>query len=433
MKIIALEAENVKRLKAVHIEPKGPVVEIGGKNGAGKTSCLDAIYWAICGTKNVQSQPIRKGEEEARIRLDMGEIVVTRRFRMTKKGDVATEVTVENAAGARFPSPQAMLDALTGELAFDPLAFARAPAKQQFDMLRKFVPDVDFDAIDAANKEDFQKRTDVNRRAKEARAAADVIGVINPVEPVDVQALVADLDEAGKHNSGLTQRQARRDEAAASVKRDRESATKLRNQANDLRKQADDLDRQAQEHDAAADETQGKLDAAPALPAPIETTAIRERIQQAEATNRAAARYDERQRHLARAKDLEEESEKLTIAMAARKEAKDQAIASAKMPVPGLSFGDGEVLLNGVPFEQGSDAEQLRASVAIAAAMNPKLRVIRVRDGSLLDDDAMQALTAMAAERDLQVWIERVGESVGKFGVVIRDGSVVEQIADAAE
>jgi hypothetical protein len=118
--------------------------------------------------------------------------------------------------------------------------------------------------------------------------------------------------------------------------------------------------------------------------------------------------------------------------MAARKEAKDQAIASAKMPVDGLSFGEDGVLLNGVPFEQASDAEQLRASVAIAAAMNPKLRVIRIRDGSLLDDDAMQALAAMAAERDLQIWIERVGEHVNTFGVVIRDGAVVAQ-AEAAE
>jgi DNA repair exonuclease SbcCD ATPase subunit len=433
MKIIALEAENLKRLRAVHIEPKGPVVEIAGKNGAGKTSVLDAIWWAICGSKNVQAQPIRKGEEEARIRLDLGEIVVTRRFRKNRAGETATEVVVENAEGARFSSPQAMLDALTGELAFDPLAFARAPAKSQFDMLRKFVPEVDFEAIDAANKADFQKRTDTNRRAKEARAAADVIGVINPVEPVDVQRLVAQLEESGHHNSDLATRQARRDQARADVARLRADAKNFRDQIEDLQEQIERLTEAVDSRTLKADDLEQKLEAAEALPEPIETTPIRAAIQQAEQTNRAAARYDERQAHLARAKELEEESEKLTLAMAARKEAKDRAIAAAKMPVEGLSFGDGEILLNGVPFDQGSDAEQLRASVAIAAAMNPKLRVIRVRDGSLLDDDAMQALAVMAAERDLQIWIERVGESVGKFGVVIRDGSVVEQTAVAAE
>jgi len=35
MKIVALSAENVKRLTAVEIKPDGSVVIVGGKNGAG--------------------------------------------------------------------------------------------------------------------------------------------------------------------------------------------------------------------------------------------------------------------------------------------------------------------------------------------------------------------------------------------------------------
>jgi hypothetical protein len=94
-----------------------------------------------------------------------------------------------------------------------------------------------------------------------------------------------------------------------------------------------------------------------------------------------------------------------------------------KMPVQGLTFGEGEILLNGVPFAQASDAEQLQASVAIAAALNPKLRVIRIRDGSLLDDLAMQRLAQFATATDMQVWIERV-DSSGKIGFVLEDGHV---------
>jgi len=397
------------------------------------TSVLDAIYWAICGSKNVQSQPIRKGEEEARIRLDLGEIIVTRRFRTTKKGDVATEVVVENAEGARFQSPQGMLDALTGELAFDPLAFARANSRAQFDMLRKFVPGVDFEAVDAANESDFRKRTDVNRRVKEARAAADAIGILNPVEPVDVQELVAQMDEAGRHNSDLATRQARREQAKIEITTQRENAALIRERILDLEAEIARLRKAAANSEAAANDLEEKLASAGPLPEPIDTAPIRAAIQQAEQTNRSHARYEERQKHLARAKALEEESGALTQAMADRKAAKEQAIAEAAMPVDGLTFDDdGAVLLNGVPFDQASDAEQLRASVAIAAAMNPKLRVIRIRDGSLLDDDAMQALAQMAAERDMQCWIERVGERTGPCGVVIRDGMVAD-LSEAAE
>ncbi len=92
-------------------------------------------------------------------------------------------------------------------------------------------------------------------------------------------------------------------------------------------------------------------------------------------------------------------------------------------------------MLNGVPLTQASDAEQLRASLAIAMALNPKLRVIRVRDGSLLDSNAMKIIAEMAETKDFQVWIERVDDS-GKVGFVLEDGHVVarpEPVREAAE
>src|SRR5262245_40607787 len=142
MKITKLIAENVKKLSVVEITPDGNLVQITGKNGQGKSSVLDAIWWALAGQTNIQAAPIRKGENEARIVLDLGEIIVRRTFRQkTKKDDSGAEVAddgyttaivVENAQGARFPSPQRMLDGLLGALSFDPLAFANMDAKAQF-------------------------------------------------------------------------------------------------------------------------------------------------------------------------------------------------------------------------------------------------------------------------------------------------------------
>jgi hypothetical protein len=81
------------------------------------------------------------------------------------------------------------------------------------------------------------------------------------------------------------------------------------------------------------------------------------------------------------------------------------------------------VLLNGIPFKQASGAEQLRASLAMAIALNPKLRVIRIADGSLLDSDNLALVEAAARENDFQVWIEMVGDGDGR-GIVIEDGEV---------
>jgi hypothetical protein len=104
---------------------------------------------------------------------------------------------------------------------------------------------------------------------------------------------------------------------------------------------------------------------------------------------------------------------------------KTEKLAAAKFPVDGLSFDETGVTFGGLPFEQASSAEQLRISVAIGIALNPKLKVLLIRDGSLLDADSLKLVAEMAADSDAQVWVERVDDT-RKVGVVIEDGSVVE-------
>src|SRR5690349_1615636 len=164
MKIVGLIAENVKKLSVVEIRPTNNLVQITGKNGSGKTSCLDAIWWALAGTSNIQAEPIRRDATEARIVLDLGEIIVKRTFkrRMVEvdgkevEQGYTTSIVVENADGSRFPSPQKMLDGLLGTLSIDPLAFANMDSRAQFETLKRFVPGVDFDAIEKANAADYQ-------------------------------------------------------------------------------------------------------------------------------------------------------------------------------------------------------------------------------------------------------------------------------------
>lgn len=102
---------------------------------------------------------------------------------------------------------------------------------------------------------------------------------------------------------------------------------------------------------------------------------------------------------------------------------KTEALAKAEFPVPGLGFDETGVTFNAVPFSQASSAEQIRVSLAIAIALNPGLKVIRILDGSLLDEDGMRLVDEAAKANDYQVWIERVGDS-GSVGIVIEDGQV---------
>ena len=441
MKIVSLQAEGIKRIKAVHITPDGSsVVEITGKNRQGKTSILDAIFWAIADARHIQDVPINRDAEKAFIKLDLGRLKITRKFARKEDGDYTTQLKVENEDGA-LKSPQAILDALVSGLSFDPIAFASMKPEAQFDAVRRFVPAFDFVAMAEANKKDFADRTNINRRAKELRTQAEGITFETVAGGAkDETALVAKLETAGQHNADIERRRANREQAARDIADKKREAQACLDQDDEIKAQIDalitkreQLNAQAQAFAQEANELQAKLDAAGDLPAPIDTAEVREQIEAARAHNARLTRATEaakRKADLERdAKAEEDKSAALTKAMETRDKEKLAAIKAAKMPVDGLSFGDGCVLMNGLPFDQASDAEQLEASIAIAAAMNPRLRVLRVRDGSKLDSDAMAALGKFAEQHDMQVWIETVQS--GRVGaVVIEDGMVK---ADAEE
>jgi DNA repair exonuclease SbcCD ATPase subunit len=433
MKILALQAENLKRLVAVEIRPDGNLVEITGKNGQGKTSVLDAIWWALEGASHIQAVPIRRGATEAIIRLDLGELKVTRKFKAKEDGGFTTSIAVENADGAKYGSPQAMLDALVGELAFDPLAFTRLKPSDKLETLKRFVPGVDFEGIERANKAEFDERTAINRRAKEIKAQAEgvVVPAGAPAELIDDAALIKSLEKAGEFNADIERRRAARANAEAQASQHETNAEQIRERAQRMRAEADDLDLKSREEAEKATQLRKRISDAAPLPAPVDTAKITLEIQSAKTVNAAFEAAKRKAELLDQASALEQKSKALTASISARDAAKEHAIKEAKMPIDDVSFGDGVVLLAGVPFEQASDAEQLRASISIAAAMNPKLRVIRVRDGSLLDSDAMEQLAKFADAQDMQIWIERV-DSSGAVGFVLEDGHSRKSAQEAA-
>lgn len=428
MRIISLKAENFKKLHAIEITPDGNFVQITGRNGQGKSSTLDAIWVAMAGLGVAPKEPIRKGAESARIRLDLGEIKVTRHFKHSDDGAYTSTLTVESAEGARFPSPQKLLDSLLGALSFDPLAFSRMDATQQFDTLRKFVPGVDFDALDRAHAGDYQRRTEINRRLKEAKASAEQIRVTDaaPVQPIDESELVTKLKDAGDHNADIEKRRALREAFATRITDDEEACAQREKSIFELEVKLTDMRAALEVAVSSLAERKTRLASWLDLPAMIDTAAVAAQLNEARANNRQFTDWQNAQRRrmdlLATAKTLAAESEDLSKKMLKRLQDKQAAIAAAALPITGISFGEGTVLLNDLPFDQASDAEKLRASVEMAMAANPKLQVVRIRDGSLLDEEGLRLVAEMADARGCQVWLERVSD--GNVGIVLENGYI---------
>lgn len=427
LRIVRLEAENVKRLRAVAVEPDGSLVVVGGRNGQGKSSLLDAIMYALGGQSAVCERPLRDGTSRGRVTVDLGDLVVKRTFTAGGGGTL----TVLGKDGAPLRSPQAILDRLVGRLTFDPLAFSKMEPKRQLETLRELVG-VDFADLDDRRAAIYAERTAVGREVRQVEAQLGAMPLWSdaPKEDVSIPGLLAELAAIEKarreadaaHVAANAMRANARAEIEAGEALDREIAA-LERRLVDLREERICLAAGAASATREADEAAVRareLEAAVPDDGPI-----RAAIAGAEEVNAKRRANDARALVFERLEGLSSRYDAMTAEIAEIDAEKAKAIAALKFPVPGLSFGEDGVLFGGVPFEQASSAEQIRVSVAMGLAMHPRLRVLLIRDGSLLDMDSLAMVAEMAAEADAQVWLERVGDGE-ECSLVIEDGAVVQ-------
>ncbi len=403
MKIIELRAANIKRLRAVEIRPDGTLQVIGGRNAQGKSSVLDAIWLALGGGRAAKETtlPIRDGETKASVTLDLGDLVVVRSW--TQKG---TTLKVTSKDGATYSSPQKMLDELVGRLSFDPLEFTRLSAREQRDALLDLVDlDVDMDALDRERADAFTQRTEVGRQVK---AIGDVtVDESLPVEETSAQDIISEIrkaEEVARHN--------------AEIERHREEAA---NEIADIEMRIADWSRKLEEAKAGYLRVDAEYQC---LPMPADMAGLESQLATVEETNAKIRANNQARKQAEHKADMHRDYELLTEKIKKLDERKKQALRAARFPVEGLGFDDTGVTYRGVPFSQASSAEQIRVSLAMAMALNPKLRVLRIKDGSLLDEDTLAAIREQVKEQDFQLWIEVVTTSTEGGAVIIDDGQV---------
>jgi DNA repair exonuclease SbcCD ATPase subunit len=210
MKILQLTAENFKKLRLVEITLDGrPLTQLTGRNGQGKTSTIDALWFLIKGQKALpdrKSDVVRRGTEKARVsgKLANGDgitFTITRTVGMDGNPPTLTIVpAVHKDAGK---TPQDYLDDLFSILTFDPLKFAEMSTAEQIEELKKTAKvDLDFEQLNAANEADYQERHGVTREIKllDGQLAGMHVAEGLPKEKVDTAAIVAKLNAADQAN-----------------------------------------------------------------------------------------------------------------------------------------------------------------------------------------------------------------------------------------
>ena len=419
MKIIRLESENIKRLHAVEIKPDGSLIIIGGKNAQGKTSVLDSIEYALGGTSSIPSKPIRKGERKARIVVELDNIIVTRTF-----GESGSKLVVSDKEGFTKSSPQALLDSLVGKLSFDPLAFIGMKPDEQLKIVKELAG-IDFSELDKETKKIYDDRMMVNREIKSLQA--QVQAIIKHEGVSEEETLVSELVKQLGEKTGINQQNQKEwdhlDEINKAIPNHQKYLNQLKEEISVLRRKWDnavleekrlefELNNQIERMKTVKDE---------------DTDTVRIQISQAEETNQKIRSNNKRNELLFDLELRQQNSEKITKRLDEIEDEKLKLISSSKLPITGLAFDSSTLYYNDVPFaDQSSSAEQLRVSVAMGFAMNPKLKTLLVRDGSLLDKDSKKMVREMAEEAGGQVWMEVTTEEAKECQVIIEDGRVKE-------
>lgn len=406
MKILKLQGENFKKMKAFDITPNGHTVVLSGANGAGKSSVLDAITLLFAGKSSeaakLTTKPIHSGAKRAHVTADIGDYIVTRTW--TEK-DSYLEVT--SREGAAYKSPQDLLNKIIGELSFDPMQFARmTPAEQKKALLSIVKLSIDLDKWQSEYDEKYERRKVVKKDVERAKVLFEQIpaapaGV--PAQEVSVTDLMANLEQAQKDNHLI-------------------ETLELAEKTNTLR--IAELEAELADRRATLVKVQDTLKKAPPK---VDLTVIQGQIKSADTINQQVRSEQTRKERKAEFERIDGDRAALESDLAAMKKQKEDALLKASYPVPGLSLSDDGVTFvqdgEAIPFGQLSTALQTKISMAMAMAANPSLKVIRISDGSLLDETTMKAIEEMALKNDYQIWIEKV-DTTGKVGIFIEDGEI---------
>lgn len=404
VKINKLEIENVKRVKAVKVEPtQNGLTVIGGRNNQGKTSVLDAIAWALGGDRYRPSEAQRDGS----ILPPSLHIVMNNGLIVERKGK-NSDLKVIDPDGRK--GGQQLLNEFVEQLAIDLPRFMQANSREKAETLLQIIGVRDrLFALEKQENELYNQRHAIgqiaDQKAKFARemtyypdAPKDVIS------PSDLIRQQQEILARNGENQRKLQRFAELQRQRAQLTTELESITqKLAAVTADIeiaRKSTEDL------RDESTDELEQNI-------ANIERINIKVRAN----LDKEKAEED--------ANEMKRQYDGLTVKLNDVRQAKIDLLQGAELPLPGLSVEGGELTYNGRKWDNMSGSDQLKVSTAIVRKLNPKCGFVLIDKLEQMDIDTLQEFGQWLESEGLQAIATRVSTG-GECAVIIEDGYAVD-------
>ena len=409
VKITALEAENVKRIKAVALTPAPTgLTLVGGNNNQGKTSVLDALAWALGGEKFRPNAAQRDGAvAPAHLRVTLSNGVVVER-----KGKNSS-LTVTDPTGRR--SGQQLLNAFVEPLALDLPRFMEASDKEKADILLRIIGiGNELHLRDMEIKRIYDKRTFTGQLAQQKKHFADELisypdAPEQPLSASDLirqqQDILARNGENQRKRSQLSQLETksrtlaqRRKQLEAELARLTEEQAALTTDLYAARKSTEDLQ----------DESTVELEAS---------------IQSIEETNRKVRANLEKARAEDEAAKYASDYDKLTDAIEQKRKERLALLNGADLPLPELSVEDGALTYKGKRWRDMSGSDQLRVAAAIVRRLNPDCGFVLLDKLEQMDMTTLEEFGRWLEAEGLQAIATRVSTG-SECQIIIEDGMV---------
>lgn len=409
MKISKLEIENVKRVKAVSLEPtQNGLTVIGGRNNQGKTSVLDSIAWALGGDKFKPTSARREGSVVPpflHVEMDNG-LVVERR------GENSS-LKVIDPAGRK--GGQQLLNEFVETFALDLPRFMEQSAKEKANVLLRIIGvEEQLKKLDYDESTTFNRRREVGRIALQKQKYAEELPLYPdvPKEPISASELILRQQEILAKNG---ENQRLRSEYANMVRRRDELTAKLAELQNELDALLPKLETAAKTTAELVDES---------------TDEIRESLLNIEKINTKVRANGERERAEIEAEQYKKDYDALTVEIEDLRAARTKLLDNADLPLPGLSVVDGELTYNGVKWDCMSGSDQLKTATAIVRRLNPKCGFVLLDKLEQMDVDTLREFGQWLESEGLQAIATRVSTG-DECSIIIEDGTAVTEKSSA--
>ena len=416
VKIMALEAENVKRIKAVALTPSPTgLTLVGGNNNQGKTSVLDALAWALGGDRFRPDAAQRDGAvAPAHLKVKLSNGVVVER-----KGKNAS-LTVTDPTGRR--SGQQLLNAFVEPLALDLPRFMDATDKEKADILLRIIGiGSELHTRDLEIKALYDKRTFTGQLAAQKKHfAEELISYPEaPDEPVSASDLIRRQQDILARNGENQRLRAQYAELEQQVQQCVDELKRTRERIATLQQLADELDAK---HTKLFNQRETARKTVSQLQ--DESTAeLEASIRDIEETNRKVRANLEKSRAEDEAAQYAGEYDRLTESIQQKRAERMALLNGADLPLPDLSVEDGALTYKGKHWRDMSGSDQLRVAAAIVRRLNPDCGFVLLDKLEQMDMTTLQEFSAWLESEHLQAIATRVSTG-SECQIIIEDGMV---------